>query len=162
PISRFMAPGYLFLGTGISYIPPKDKFNLYISPLTMKSTFVLDEDLSNLGAFGVTAGKHNFMELGFLITNTWEREVSKNVMLKHRINLYTDYVRSFGNIDVDWELAFNLKVNQYINANIGTHVIFDDDIKFGEELAEDGTLLHPGSSRIQFKQLLGVGLLYNF
>lgn len=161
-ISRFMAPGYFFLGTGISYIPPKDKFNLYISPLTMKSTFVLDEALSNQGSFGVKAGEHTFMELGFLITNTWEKQVAKNVLMNHRINLYTDYVQSFGNIDVDWELNFNLKVNEYINANIGTHIIFDDDIKFDEIVAEDGTQIHPGSSRIQFKQLLGVGLLYNF
>ena len=162
PISRFMAPGYFFLGTGISYIPPQDKFNLYISPLTMKATFVLDEALSNQGSFGVTAGEHTFMELGFLITNTWERQIAKNVSMNHRINLYTDYVQSFGNIDVDWEVNLNLKVNEYINANIGTHIIFDDDIKFDEIVAEDGTQIHPGSSRIQFKQLLGVGLLYNF
>lgn len=162
PISRFMAPGYLFVGMGTSYIPPKDKFNLYISPATMKSTFVLDETLSNLGSFGVEKGENVFLELGFLVTNTWEKEIMKNVLMKHRVNLYTDYVRSFGNIDVDWEMNFNLKVNQYINANIGTHVIFDDDIKFDEVVAEDGTIVDPGISRIQFKQLLGVGILYNF
>src|SRR5690606_7994083 len=162
PISRFMAPGYFFLGTGISYIPPQDKFNLYISPLTMKATFVLDEALSNQGSFGITAGEHTFMELGFMITKTWERQIAKNVSMNRRINLYTDYVQSFGNIDVDWEVNLNLNVNEYINANIGTHIIFDDDIKFDEIVAEDGTQIHPGSSRIQFKQLLGVGLLYNF
>ncbi len=162
PISRFMAPGYLFVGVGTSYIPPNDKFNLYISPATMKSTFVLDETLSNLGSFGVEEGENVFMEMGFLVTNTWEKEILKNVQMKHRINLYTDYVRSFGNIDVDWEMSFNLKVNEYINANIGTHLIFDDDIKFDEVFAEDGTVIDPGIARIQFKQLLGVGILYNF
>ena len=43
PISRFMAPGYFFLGAGTSYISEDQKFNLYISPLTQKSTFVLDQ-----------------------------------------------------------------------------------------------------------------------
>ena len=162
PISRFMAPGYAFVGVGTSYIPPKDKFNLYISPATMKSTFVLDEVLSNQGAFGVEKGKNVFLELGFLITNTWETEIARNVLMNHRLNLYTDYVRSFGNIDVDWELNFNLKVNEFLAANIGTHIIFDDDIKFDEEIAEDGTIINPGIARIQFKQLLGVGLLYSF
>lgn len=52
PISRFMAPGYLFLGAGTSYISKDKKFNLYISPLTQKSTFVLDQALANGGAFG--------------------------------------------------------------------------------------------------------------
>ncbi|NAY91465.1 DUF3078 domain-containing protein [Muricauda sp. JGD-17] len=162
PISRFMSPGYLFLGVGFSYIPPGKEFDLYISPATMKSTFVLDETLSQQGAFGVDPGDNVFLELGFLITNTWEKEIIKNVLMNHRISLYTDYLISFGNIDVDWELNFNLKVNEYINANIGTHVIFDDDIKFDEVIAEDGTIIEPGIPRIQFKQLLGIGLLYAF
>lgn len=162
PISRFMSPGYLYIGTGTSYIPANDKFNLYISPATMKSTFVMDEALSNQGAFGVDQGKNVFLELGFLITNTWEKEVMKNVLMNHRINLYTDYIRSFGNIDVDWEVNFNLKVNDHINASIGTHLIFDNDIKFDEVVDDDGNVIEPGISRIQFKQLLGVGLLYDF
>ena len=53
PISRFMSPGYLFLGAGTSYITEEGKFNLYISPLTHKSTYVLDQILANKGAFGV-------------------------------------------------------------------------------------------------------------
>lgn len=162
PISRFMAPGYLFLGAGTTYAPEKTKFNLYISPLTYKATFVLDENLSNQGAFGVDAGNRVFTELGFLITNTWEEELLKNVLLNHRLNIYTDYLRSFGNIDVDWELNFKLTVNEYISANIGTHLIFDDDIKFDEEVADDGTIIDPGATRVQFKQILGVGFIYNF
>lgn len=162
PISRFMSPGYLFLGAGTSYIPDGKKFNLYISPVTQKATFVLDEALSNQGAFGVDEGEHLFMELGFLVTNTWEKEILKNVLMNHRLSLYTDYLLSFGNVDVDWELNFNLKVNKYIKTNIGTHLIYDDDIKFDEVVAEDGTIIDPGIAKIQFKQLLGVGLSYAF
>lgn len=103
-----------------------------------------------------------FFGTRFLITNSWDTEIARNVLMSHRINLYTDYVRSFGNIDVDWELNFNLKVNEYLNANIGTHLIFDDDTKFDEVIAEDGTVIDPGIAKIQFKQLLGVGLLYSF
>ena len=88
--------------------------------------------------------------------------VHKNVFMNHRLSLYTDYIQSFGNVDVDWEVNFNLKVNKYINANIGTHLIYDDDIRFDEELADDGTVINPGEPRIQFKQLLGVGLTYAF
>nr|WP_299382515.1 DUF3078 domain-containing protein [Allomuricauda sp.] len=162
PISRFMSPGYLFLGAGTSYIPEGQNFNLYISPITQKATFVLDEDLSNQGAFGVEEGERLFMELGFLVTNTWEKEIIKNVLMNHRVSLYTDYLLSFGNIDVDWELNFNLRVNKYIKTNIGTHLIYDDDIKFDEVVADDGTVIDPGIAKIQFKQLLGVGLSYAF
>ncbi len=174
PISRFMAPGYLFFGAGTSFIPEGKGFNLYLSPASLKSTFVLDQDLANAGAFGVkkavrddagniiTRGENTFIEFGILINNTWKTEIARNVIMDHRLNLYTDYLRSFGNVDIDWELHFNLKVNSYINANIGTQIIYDDDILFNEIRADDGTIIDPGEPRIQFKQLLGVGVTYNF
>jgi hypothetical protein len=40
--------------------------------------------------------------------------------------------------------------------------IYDDDIKFDEVIADDGTITNPGEPRIQFKQLLGVGFNYSF
>jgi len=174
PISRFMAPGYFFFGAGTSYIPEGKKFNLYISPVTLKSTFVLDQELADKGAFGVQKaildtdgnvlqeGENTFIELGFLINNTWENTVAKNVEMKHRLSLYTDYLSSFGNIDVDWELNFNLIVNKYINASIGTHVIYDDDILFDEVKDANGIVIDEGVQRIQFKQILGVGVAYDF
>ncbi len=174
PISRFMAPGYLFFGAGTSFIPEEKNFNLYISPATLKATFVLDQELANSGAFGVKRavrdtdgnilqeGENKFVEFGFLVTNIWKKEIAKNVLLHHRLNLYTDYLRSFGNVDVDWELNLDLRVNEYIKANIGTHIIYDDDILFDEIKADDGSILDPGKPRIQFKQLLGIGIAYNF
>ncbi len=174
PISRFMAPGYVFLGAGTSFIPDGKKLNIYISPLTQKSTFVLDQELANIGAFGVNRaildgdgnviqkGERVFVELGFLVSNDWEVEVYKNMYLKHRINLYTDYLNSFGNIDIDWELNLNLTVNEYVNAVIGTHVIYDDDILFNRMVDPNGNVINAVKPRIQFKQLLGVGLAYNF
>ena len=107
-----MAPGYLFIGGGTSYIPEGKKFNLYLSPLTFKSTFVLNQDLANQGAFGVegavrdaegniiTPGKKVYREMGILVTHKWEFPVAKNVMLDHKLGLYTDYLNNVGNIDV--------------------------------------------------------------
>ena len=162
PISRFMAPGYLFFGAGTSFIKPDNSLNIYISPTTLKATFVFDEELSEKGAFGVEKGRNSFIEFGFLFTQTWETTVMKNVELNHRLNLYTDYLKSFGNIDIDWELNIKFKVNKYINANIGTHIIYDDDIKFGEVVDDSGTVIDQGEARIQFKQALGIGLGYSF
>ncbi len=173
PISRFMAPGYFFLGAGTSYITPDQKFNLYISPLTAKATYVLDQRLADKGSFGVKKavldtngniieeGENVFAELGFLVTNNWETNISKNVKMTHRLSLYTDYLTSFGNVDVDWELNFNLIVNKYIKANIGTHILYDDDILF-DEIVENDVVISEGVPRIQFKQLLGVGISYDF
>ncbi len=174
PISRFMAPGYLFLGAGTSFIPEGKKLNLYISPLTLKGTFVLDQDLANKGAFGVqraltdaegniiTPGENLFAELGFLISHKWEFPLMENVMVNHDLTLYTDYLRVFGNIDIDWTLKFNFKVNEFLSASLLTQIIYDDDIKFDREVAPDGTVINPGSPRTQFRQQLGIGINYRF
>ena len=174
PISRFMAPGYFFLGAGTSYISENQKFNLYISPLTQKATFVLDQELADKGAFGVKKallnasgdilkqGENSFIELGFLITNKLETNIAKNIGLRHELSLYTDYLSSFGNIDVDWEINLNLKVNKFITTSIGTHMIYDDDILFDRIVDANGIETDPGEPRLQFKQTLGVGVSYVF
>lgn len=174
PISKFMAPGYLFFGGGPSFIPQGKNFNLYLSPTTVKATFVLDETLANQGAFGVTRaeydpdgnlvkkGENKFIEFGVLVTNTWEKEISPNIIMNHRLSLFTDYIRRFGNIDIDWELNFTFKVNNLFEANLGTHVIYDDDIRFDQVLADNGNIIDPGIPKIQFRQVLAIGLAYNF
>ena len=52
-----------------------------------------------------------------------------------------------------------MTVNQYVKANIGVHVIYDDDIKPTEEI--DGVVVNQGP-KIQLKQMIGVGLSYTF
>ena len=174
PISRLMAPGYLFLGVGTSYIDDAKKLNIYLSPLTQKATFVLDQDLADRGAFGVrkatydalgnkiTDGEKVFMELGILVTNTYERTVAENVLVKSNLSLYTDYLASFGNIDVDWFLDIHLKVNKFISSNIGMHFIYDDDILFDRVVNDLGFVEQNGRPKLQFKQLLGFGVVYAF
>ncbi|HEY6143805.1 MAG TPA: hypothetical protein VIV55_10375, partial [Flavobacterium sp.] len=62
-------------------------------------------------------------------------------------------------IDVDWKLQFDLIVNKYVSANVGLHTIYDDDIKTSEEI--DGKMVYKGP-KLQLKQSLGIGLVYNF
>nr|WP_317129731.1 DUF3078 domain-containing protein [Gillisia hiemivivida] len=172
-ISSFMAPGYIFLGVGAEYTAPKEDLTVYASPLTDKSTFVLDQRLANEGMFGVapavrdsigkiiTKGENIRTEVGVLLTSSFSKEVFNNVNLDNQVSFYTDYLNKFGNIDVDWELKLNLVVNEFVKANIGSHLIYDDDVKFKEDTDDDGTLETLGP-KIQFKQLLGVGVMYEF
>lgn len=171
-ISKSFAPAYVFLGAGSEYIDKERKFNLYLSPITMKTTFVLDQRLANEGAFGVTKATYDpitgeitskgdkiRMELGALFTAYHKDEIFTNMYLENRLALYSDYINNFGNIDVNWQLQLDLVVNKYVNANIGTHIIYDDDIKAKDEV--DGIQVTLGP-RIQLKQILGIGLTYTF
>ncbi|MCF6349002.1 MAG: DUF3078 domain-containing protein [Flavobacteriaceae bacterium] len=161
PISRFFAPAYLFLGIGSQYEIKQRRFSIYLSPITLKSTFVLDDVLSNEGAFGVIKGKKSRHEFGALVQSTWDTEIAKNMVMSNRLSLYSDYLNSFGNVDIDWELNLKLTINKHIKANIGTHILYDNDIKFKDDIDNDGTLETFGA-RVQLKQLLGIGVLFSF
>ncbi|HKJ49734.1 MAG TPA: DUF3078 domain-containing protein [Christiangramia sp.] len=172
-ISRFMAPGYTFLGAGTEFSHPEEDLTVYLSPITFKSTFVLDQRLANEGMFGVEPavtdelgnilkeGENVRTEFGFLVTSGFSKEVWENIDLNNQVSLYSDYLNKFGNIDVDWQLTVNMQVNDFVKANIGTHIRYDDDVKFKEDTNGDGKLETAGP-RIQLKQMLGVGIVYDF
>lgn len=172
PISKFMSPAYFFLGIGAEYKREDLKLNVYLSPLTQKTTFVLDSELANQGAFGVepavydpitgkiiSQGKRSRTEVGILVTNQWEKEIWKNINLEHRMSLYTDYINKFGNIDIDWQVLLEMTVNDFVKANLGTHLVYDDDIKAKEEVNGEQVIVGP---KVQLKQILGVGVTYTF
>jgi hypothetical protein len=170
-ISKPFAPAYIFLGLGAQYASKDKNKLLYLSPFTSKTTLVLDQRLANQGAFGVrkavydldrnliSQGEHLRVELGFLLTSFYKKEVFKNIIMENRLSLYSDYINRFGNIDIDYELTLELVVNQYIKTNIGIHVIYDDDIKAKENSNGEQVTVGP---KTQLKQVLGVGIVYNF
>ncbi|QSS97340.1 DUF3078 domain-containing protein [Psychroflexus sp. ALD_RP9] len=168
-ISDFMAPGYLFLGVGSEYTTEDKNNQIYLSPVTMKSTFVLNQRLANQGAFGVEKaildddgniiknGKSSRMEIGILVTNEYKREIFQNVNMNSHLRLYTDYLNKFGNIDIDWELNFDFKVNGFIKASFGSHLRYDDDVRISNE-NENGEVVE-GGPKVQWKQQLGIGVI---
>ena len=170
-ISKPFAPAYIFLGVGAEYSRKDLGFNLYLSPLTQKTTLVIDRRLANDGAFGVDKalydidgnviqnGKQHRTELGALINSQWKTKIMTNINLDTRATLYTDYLKDFGNIDVDWQIALEMVVNKYVKANIGTHLLYDNDIKNKREV--DGIQITEGP-RLQIKQIVGIGLEYTF
>jgi hypothetical protein len=171
-ISEAFAPAYTFLGVGAEYNDNKKTLQLYISPITMKNTLVLNQRLANQGAYGVTKaiydpitkelirkGEKSRTELGFLVMTGFKKEVFTNVKLENRLSLYSDYINRFGNIDVDWQMQWDFIVNKYVRANINTHVIYDDDIKTKETIDGEQVTLGP---KIQLKQMLGIGITYSF
>jgi len=173
PISTFMAPGYLFFGGGMEYGQHIKELSMYFSPLTLKTTFVLDEDLANVGAFGVDEavydsegniirkGDSSRSEVGILFTNTYELDIAKNVTAKNLLSLYSDYINNFGNVDLDWRVNFDFKVNDYIRATLESHLKYDDDVKTSIPTEIKGEFDEAGA-KIQWKQFLGIGFAVDF
>lgn len=154
-VSNFMAPAYLLLSLGMDY-KPNETFSAYLSPITGKTTIVNDDELSDAGAFGVDPGDKVRYEFGALTKFTLKKSIAKNVDLKSTLDLFTAYSDSFGNIDVNWDLMINMKVNEFLTASINTTLVYDDDVEY---VNKDG--INKGV-KVQFKEILGIGLSYKF
>src|SRR5690606_31637416 len=169
PISKLMAPAYLFFGFGMDYGKNIDNLSLYLSPITLKATFVLDDALANAGRFGVTPavldvdgniitpGKHTRQEAGILINNNYKKGIAENVVAESILSLYSDYINNFGNVDVDWRLNFNFKVNSFVRATFESHIRYDDDVKTTVPSATVEGEFDEAGAKVQWKQFLGIG-----
>ena len=169
-ISDFMAPGYVTIGTGISY-DPIDQLSFSYQPLTGKFTFVVDQELANQGLYGVegavfdtdgitvlTPGKTSRAEFG-----SFFRAKFKNEVFESKLELFTGYTDSPGVIDVNWQNSLVLKVTKFISMNVFTHLIYDKDILIGRDNDDDGEIDEGTEKpRVQFKNILGVGFAYKF
>ncbi len=159
-ISKFLAPGYLVLATGIDY-KIGEVFSASLAPVTGKFTFVTDDGLSAVGAYGVDPGSKSRSELGAFFRMRYVDEVLTNVSYETRLELFTNYKQDFGTIDVNWENVLLMKVNQYLSANFITQLLYDKDVKIGTDTNDDG-IIDEESAKVQFKTVFGVGLTYVF
>ena len=62
-VSYTHLPAYLTTGLGFTYDPGKI-FTVVLSPASWRGTFVLNDRLSDEGAFGVDPGKHLLSSFG--------------------------------------------------------------------------------------------------
>jgi hypothetical protein len=154
-ISGFFAPAYLTVATGLDY-QPSEAFSLFFTPLSAKFTFVADDSLSNAGAFGVEPGEKVRAELGATVKGEYKATIMPNVDLMTSLSLFSNYFNNPQNIDVNWDVTLNMKINDYLSASFSTNLIYDHDILI--PIDDQGNT----GRRIQLKQVLGVGLSYSF
>ena len=144
-ISKFLAPAYVTLGLGIEWVP-NPHFSLYFSPITGRLTIVNDDRLAEEGAFGVNdldkndtvlhakAAKVRY-EFGARAVAKFEYPLAKNIDFNSKLELFSNYLNHPERIDVDWQNMLVLKVNDWLNCNLATHLIYDYDIHSTMRLA---------------------------
>ena len=159
-ISKLLAPAYITLSVGADYKPNK-KLSLLLSPLTGKMTIVADDDLSAIGSFGLDPGKKLRYEVGSFAKLELKTDIMKNVSLTSKLDLFSNYLHNPANIDINWDLLINMKINDYLSANLISNMIYDDDIKIAIDKNKDGIIESRGP-RVQLKEMFGVGLSLKF
>lgn len=163
-ISDFMAPAILTIGLGFDYKPNKN-FSLVISPITSISTYVLDTTKVDPTKHGLENDQTRKNEKGAYVRSKIKFDLTKDILIENTLDLFTNYSNKPENIDVNWQFALAMKVNKYINTNINTHLIYDDDIKVpiyekDPQTGEDVEIKK--GPRVQFKEILSIGFSYKF
>jgi hypothetical protein len=181
PISNFMAPAYTIVALGMDYKPSKS-FTFFVAPLTTKLTFVMDEYLSGIGAFGVDTGNVFRSEIGGYVKLALVKEKPfkmEGVTFKTNLTLFSNYSNEPGNVDVTWETLTNVKLNKYMTISLSTYLIYDHDIdiaryntdgsaRYYQEangdnvLGPEGSFIQVKGPVVQFKEAWSVGFAYKF
>jgi hypothetical protein len=155
-ISNFMAPAYLTASLGMDY-KPIENLSIFISPLTSKFTFVLDDSLAARGNFGLDPGEKFRAELGGLIKVEYTRQLMENVDLSTKMDFFSNYLNNPQNIDFNGEILLNMKINEYLAVTVNAIFIYDDDVALYKD--DDAIVDGPGW---QIKEVIGIGFSYKF
>ena len=175
-ISGFFSPAYFTLSLGFEYKPSK-KFSVFLSPAAGKLILVLNQELADKGAFGVTPaeydtsgviiknGKKRKAEFGINIICKAKDEIFKNIVGETKLVLYNNYLDdnldNRWNIDIDWETKFELKVNDHISTNLYFHCIYDHNILIPKyEIIDNKKTKISESPKLQIKESFGIGFTF--
>jgi len=144
--TNIMSPANILIGPGMLWQKsPNFKFN--IAPLTTKLVIVdKNYTLPNKAYFGVEEGKSMRFELGFSASGYLKFDLMENVSMEQILNLYANYLDEFKNVDLDYTMNINMKVNKYISTNFIFQTIYDDNAYEG----------------FQIREVFGLGFNYEF
>ena len=147
-ISNIFAPAYLLFSVGLDY-KPVDGLSIFVSPVTSRWTFVLDDSLSAKGAYGVRPGEHMKSEIGAFASINYLANLSETISYNGRLDLFSNYGHNPQNVDLLMNNKFNAKFSKSLSASLAVDMIYDDDVKlFGK---------NDDSPGLQLRSLIGVG-----
>ncbi|WP_440120109.1 DUF3078 domain-containing protein [Tenacibaculum sp. Ill] len=143
--SHFFSPAYFQFGPGMLW-KKHDNLKVNIAPATSKLIYV-HKHLTDFGpAFGVEQNETTRYELGAAVNAYYKLDVMKNVSVENILNLYSNYLEDFQNVDIDYTVNVVMKVNKYLSANLSMQAIYDDNAFRG----------------FQTREVFGLGVNYGF
>jgi len=165
-VSKFLNPASLTVGLGFEYKPFKNT-TLNVAPLSYKITFVLDTAQIKQTAHGIEEGKKAKQELGTQIVIGSKFNPTKDLTIENRLRLFSNYLNKPQNVDVDWELIMDQKINWFFTIRLNLHLIYDDDVRFTAYDSEGVPVMLPDGSekkvaKTQFREFVGLSLQFKF
>lgn len=168
-ISNWLTPGYADFSVGIDW-KPKSFISLYLSPVAGRITVCTAPEISREGvmdytvnslrhSYGIdtTTGKAYKADFGL----TFKAQVNytyKNLTVMSSLVLFTPYTNKkqpFGNFDVDWDFSISYQFLKVLNVSLMTSLKYYDQVMITDKKGNTGP-------RVQFKEVLGLGIGYSF
>ena len=177
-ISTFFAPAYLTLSIGCSYKTKDERFQIYMSPVAGKVTFVMNQELADKGAFGVKKGyydqdslwipgEHIAPAIGVNVIINYKQSIGKNITYTTLLNTFFNYIERHDDdrlpIDVNWENTVNFMITKYISTILFVHLKYDHNTTFPvyDDIEGVQTVVD-NVPKLQFKESLGIAFIHKF
>jgi hypothetical protein len=144
-VSGFMAPAYLTFAIGMDY-KRDNNFTMLLSPITSKITMVLDTAHVSASRYKIEPGRVTSIISGASLTNSLKWKISHDYYLASEFDFFYGYLSDNPEIQFDWEIIFDMRINKYLSARINPRVRF-----FENE-----------SKKLQFKENFSIAFLYRF
>jgi hypothetical protein len=188
-ISNFLAPARVLLALGYDS-KPAEGISLFLSPATYRGIIVNDDLLAAQGAFGVTAGKIEYItnssgelvpviitpgqkirqEAGAYFRIQLNRKIKDKLTVQLKSELFSNYMEKPQNIDIAADLNLQWQLSKYMSFSIGFSWLYDDNttvtkIKSSEETINGETVTVSSayaSKGLQTRVISSIGLAYQF
>jgi len=143
--TKIFSPAYFQLGSGFLW-KKDERLWLNYSPIASRLILVSKKFTNDLSVgetyFGVLPDKSSRYELGANITFHSEGNLLENVKYKQDLKLFSNYLESASNIDLDYLVQIDVDVNPILSTQLIIQLIYDDN----------------AISRLQVREVFGVGV----
>ena len=151
-IAKWASPSYTDLSIGVDW-KPNDIFSVYLSPVAGRMTTATDSLLRE--RYGVPLNKSLKVEVGLTFKAAVTYTKIKNLKILSSLTLFTPYTKEFGNFNVDWDFMISYQFLKVLNVSLTTALKYYDEVMITDKNGNVGP-------RIQFKEVLGLGVGYSF
>jgi hypothetical protein len=177
-ISTFMAPAYLTLSAGYSYKTKNERFQIFLSPIAGKVTFVMNQELADKGSFGVKKGYYDqdsiwipgeniAPSLGVNVIINYKQPIGKSITYTTMLNTFYNYLERRDDdrlrLDVSWENNIHFAITRFLSTIVFVHLKYDHNTTFPvyEEIEGVETVVD-NVPKLQLKESVGIAFIHKF
>jgi hypothetical protein len=177
-ISTFFAPAYLTLSAGYSYKTKNEHFQIFLSPMAGKITFVFNQDLADAGSFGVKKGYYDEdgiwipgeninASMGINVIVNYKQPIGKSIHYATMLNTFYNYIERRDDdrlrLDVNWENTVNFVISKHLTTILFVNLKYDHNTTFPVyETIEGVETVVDNVPKLQLKESVGIAFVHNF